>query len=126
MAESVEDARAIGRIRVVAAYFAFCTVGAAAATVFVIIAVLFPRLGWHTHSGNSPLGLTLLGLLSFGFARTYLLLRRYRRSGAYLAVLCLAGAVAEWIRSDNHQDWFGLLLPALGLALLVAGWRELE
>jgi hypothetical protein len=125
---SHEEHRAVGRIRIVAGYFGICAIASAVVTVYALVALAVPSLGLRH---GKPIRWSTLGALAgliavtFGFARTYLLLRRYERKGAYVAGVCLAA----WLLGTfwGHVDsWSGIIIPALGLGFLGLGWRELE
>src|SRR5262245_7117596 len=100
--DSVKEAREIGRIRIVAGFFAFTGILTGLATASGVIA-LCARPPAGSRDALDLLTIGKFGLLTLGFVRTSRLLRRYQRSGGYLAVLCLAGWVASELRATEHN-----------------------
>jgi hypothetical protein len=124
-ADQVTKAREVGRTRIVAGYFAFCGVLTGLVAGAAALSLALRLLSGSRHEAKAISLIALLGLLTFGFVRTYRLLRRYQRSGAYLAALCLAGIFVTELRSPQH-DWLSVGISVFGLTLLATAWRELE
>jgi len=124
--DSVREAREIGRIRIVAGFFRCCGIltGIGTALSVISLCLRLPVAGsWD--AGKALFAIGQLGLLTFGFLRTSRLLRRYQRSGGYLALLCIAGWAAAEFRA-TERNWIVLAIALFGLAFLALGWKELE
>jgi hypothetical protein len=125
VADSVKDAREVGRTRIVAGFFRLCGILTGITTASAVIDLCVRLLGGRGVEGKDLLFIGQFGLLTLGFLRTSRLLRRYQRSGGYLALLCLAGSLVEGFRAPT-RNWIGLGILLFGLALLLLGWKELE
>jgi hypothetical protein len=115
------------RLTLVTAYFGVSAIGIAISAVATTAGILFPQLGISQPQpdlGNPWLNVALLALLTFGFARTCVLLRRRRRSGAIPAGVLLGAwlSTALW---DRTFTW-SLAIPAIGILFLAAAWRHLD
>jgi hypothetical protein len=114
-----------GRLGIVAAYFGLYGLAAAGITLDMARVILIPPVSWPTTPVKALLTFAAAVALTFGFFRTYHLLRRRRRTGASLAALCLAGSLATSLSPGSFNAW-ALGVPVLGLVLLGTVWRHLE
>ena len=114
-----------GRLGIVSAYFGLYGLVGAVATVAIAVGTFVPALGWRVTPSNQFAALAGIGVLTFGFLRTYRLLQERRRSGALLAALCLAGSVVTDLATGRH-DWTVFALPVVGIALLASVWRHVD
>jgi hypothetical protein len=116
--------RGTGRLGVVSGLFQWCAAGGAAQTTFLAIATVFPRFFPGTVS-RPLLPLAASALMTYAFYRTHHLLDERRRSGAWLAALCLATSLPTALtRSGASLLWTGISL--VGLGLIASVWKHLD
>lgn len=114
-----------GRLSAASFYFAVTGVLAAVATIALGAAVADPSLAFSATPKKPIVALAAGWLLTFGSFRTSYLLSRRTKSGAHLAVACLACSLIGSVQAGQY-GWFVLGLPVAGLALLASAWRHLD